>query len=101
MAANAPSPPIAEYALLADCHSAALVARDGSVDWACLRRFDAGSVFGRLLDWDRGGHFAKWADDLLERRRHYVDGSLVLVSELVTASGHARTTDAFAMREGG
>src|SRR4051812_36570496 len=43
-------PPIGEYALIGDCHGAALVHRTGSIDWACLRRFDGGAVFARILD---------------------------------------------------
>ena len=50
-------PPIGDYALLSDCHSAALVSRDGSIDWGCFHRFDARPVFARLLDWSGGGHF--------------------------------------------
>jgi len=48
-------PPIADYALIGDCHAAALVSRSGSVDWCCLPRFDSGACFARILDWEQGG----------------------------------------------
>jgi GH15 family glucan-1,4-alpha-glucosidase len=97
-----PYPPIGDYALIGDCHSVALVSRTGSVDWACPRRFDAGSCFGRLLDWQHGGHCSITPTALSEPPlRTYVDGTLVLQTTFRTADGECRLYDCFTMRSGG
>jgi alpha,alpha-trehalase len=88
--------PIGEYALLSDCRSAALVSRNGSVDWLCFPRFDGPSVFCRLLD-PAGGHFAIWPADHFQVSRRYLDEALVLETTFTTASGTAVLTDALAV----
>src|SRR5436305_5257216 len=100
--ANSDYPPIGDYALIADCHSAALVSRSGSIDWCCMPRFDDGSMFGRLLDWERGGHFAiNPTGDDSRLSRDYLKGTLVLVTSFRTGGGAARVIDCFTMRRGG
>ncbi|HEY7276493.1 MAG TPA: glycoside hydrolase family 15 protein [Trebonia sp.] len=88
--------PIGEYALLSDCRSAALVSRDGSVDWLCFPRFDGPSVFCRLLDPD-GGHFSIRPAGEFQVSRRYVDQTLVLETTFTTAHGTAVLTDALAI----
>ncbi len=93
--------PIGDYALIGDCHSAALVSFGGSIDWCCLPRFDSDSCFARLLDHRRGGHFAIAPVDGSARRREYVGDSMVLATTFEDTSGAVRLTDFFAMRRGG
>ena len=88
--------PIGDYALLSDCRSAALVSRDGSVDWLCFPRFDGPSVFCRLLD-PAGGHFAIRPAGDFQARRRYVDQTMVLQTTFTTAGGTAVLTDALAV----
>jgi alpha,alpha-trehalase len=88
--------PIGEYALLSDCRSAALVSRDGSVDWLCFPRFDGPSVFCRLLD-PAGGHFSIRPAGEFQVSRRYVDQTLVLKTIFTTAHGTAVLTDALAV----
>src|SRR5580692_155171 len=87
--------PIGEYALLSDCHSAGLVSRDGSVDWLCLPRFDAPSVFCRLLD-PAGGQFSIRPAGEFQASRRYVDQTMVLETTFTTPRGTAVLTDALA-----
>jgi GH15 family glucan-1,4-alpha-glucosidase len=88
--------PIAEYALLSDCKSAALVSRDGSVDWLCFPRFDSPSVFGRLLDED-AGHWSIRPTADAEISRRYLDQTLVLETTLRTSTGTVALVDALAV----
>jgi GH15 family glucan-1,4-alpha-glucosidase len=94
-------PPIADYALIGDCHSAALVSRQGSIDWCCLPRFDSDSCFGRLLDWGNGGYFQICPVGRFTSRREYLEKSLVLVTTFRAGRSEARLIDFFAMRPGG
>jgi GH15 family glucan-1,4-alpha-glucosidase len=88
--------PISEYALVSDSHSAALVSRDGSVDWLCFPRFDSPSVLGRLLGPD-AGHFSIRPVGDVEIHRSYRDRTLVLETTFRTAEGVVRLVDALAV----
>ena len=97
-----PYPPIGDYALIGDCHSVALVSKTGSIDWACPRRFDAGSCFSRLLDWEHGGHWSITPAHVTEESdRHYVENTLVLATSFRTNDGECVIYDCWAMRRGG
>jgi GH15 family glucan-1,4-alpha-glucosidase len=89
--------PIADHALLSDCHSSALVNRDGSVEWLTFPRFDSPAVMARLLDDDRGGHWAITPVGGYETTRRYLDGTMVLETTFRTDSGTLVLTDAMAM----
>src|SRR3954469_816380 len=91
--------PIAEYAMLSDCSSAALVGSDGSIDWLCLPRFDSPALFSRLLDPD-AGHFSIEPVAPYTVTRAYVPGTLVVETTFTTDDGVVRLTDALAFPEG-
>src|SRR5438105_13975211 len=88
--------PIADYALLSDCHSAALVSRDGSVDWLCFPRFDSPSVFARILD-EGAGHWSIRPVGQARSTRRYQPDTLVLETTYRTKTGTARVVDALAV----
>ncbi|MGI8678969.1 MAG: glycoside hydrolase family 15 protein [Jatrophihabitans sp.] len=92
-------PAIGDYGFLSDCASAALVDRDGSVDWWCVPRFDSPSVFGRLLDPD-AGHWTLRPSASFESTRHYLEDTLALCTRFVTASGTVTVTDSLALERG-
>ena len=91
--------PIADYALLSDRHSAALVSRGGSIDWLCFPRFDSPSIFGRLLD-EKAGHWFFGAIDATEVSRRYLDRTMVLETMVRTPTGSVTITDALALGSG-
>ena len=94
-------PPIADYGLIGDCHTAALVSRQGVIDWCCLPRFDSDSCFGRLLDWNKGGCFAITPRVRCTLTRQYLPDSLILVTRFKSGRNEAELIDFFAMRIGG
>ncbi|MGK5441995.1 glycoside hydrolase family 15 protein [Micromonospora sp. URMC 105] len=92
-------PPISDYGFLSDCRSGALVGRDGSVDWWCPDRFDAPSVFGRLLDPEAGyWRLAPLGPSRVERA--YRPDTLVLRTVHHTPEGSVAVTDALAAEVG-
>jgi GH15 family glucan-1,4-alpha-glucosidase len=102
MSAAAKAPAIGDYGLIGDCHSAALVSREGSIDWCCLPRFDSGSCFGRLLDRERGGFCAVRLQGATEPiSSSYLADTLILQTILQGPQGTVRVLDFFAMRERG
>src|SRR5437899_2189737 len=88
--------PIADYALLSDCRSAALVSRAGFVDWLCFPRFDGPSVFARLLD-EQAGHWSIYTVGAAEVSRRYIEGTMALETTFRTPTGSAVLVDAMAI----
>jgi GH15 family glucan-1,4-alpha-glucosidase len=86
--------PIENYALVGDCHTAALVGSDGSIDWLCLPRFDSGACFAALLG---GPEHGRWliapAGETRSVRRRYRGDTLILETEFETAQGAVRLID--------
>jgi len=96
-AAPSPFPPIADYAFLSDCHTGALVAPDGAIDWLCIPSFDAPSVFGSLLDRQAG--FFRFAPFGIAHptARSYLPGTNVFETTWRTPSGWIVVRDALTL----
>ncbi len=87
-------PALADYSLIGDCHAAALVSTEGSIDWCCLPRFDSGSCFGRLLDQERGGHCSvSLRGDVADSTSAYLEDTMVLETTLQGAETSVRVLD--------
>lgn len=90
--------PIEDYALIGDCHTAALVSTDGSIDWLCLPRFDSASTFGALLgDADHGHWTVRPNGQELCTHRRYDGDTFTLVTRWVTPEGEIEVVDLMPM----
>ncbi|CAL9620235.1 Trehalase [Streptomyces sp. enrichment culture] len=94
-------PRIEDYALIGDAQTAALVGKDGSVDWLCLPRFDSAACFAKLLGDEENGHWRLAPKDAEGpcTRRAYRPGTLVLDTEWETPQGAVRVTDLMPQRD--
>ena len=91
---------ISDYGLIGDMHSAALVGRDGSIDWCCFPRFDSPSVFAAILDSKKGGRFQIAPTEPYRVEQSYLPNTNVLSTVFKTPSGEATLLDFMPMTEG-
>lgn len=88
------SPSISDHGLIGDLQTAALVAMDGTIDWFCSPRFDSPSIFGSLLDPERGGHFsARPRADARETKQLYFPDTAILITRFLTEEGAGEVID--------
>ncbi len=91
---DSPFPPIADYGFLSDCHTGALVASDGSIEWMCLPHFDSPSIFGALLDRGAGSWRVGPYGIYVPAGRRYIPGTNVIETTWMTPQGWLRVVDA-------
>ena len=91
---------IEDYAMIGDCQTAALVGKDGSIDWLCFPRFDSPACFAALLGTPEHG---RWkvapAGNIKAVRRRYRPGTLILETDFETADGEVRLIDYMPLRD--
>ncbi|WP_433118394.1 glycoside hydrolase family 15 protein [Micromonospora sp. CA-246542] len=87
-------PGIEEHGLIGDLQTAALISRDGTIDWFCAPRFDSPSVFAALLDRDKGGHFQLSPDEIeYSSKQLYLPGTPILITRFHSADGVGELLD--------
>jgi alpha,alpha-trehalase len=97
--AASPFPPIADYAFLSDCHTGALLASDGAVEWMCLPRFDSPSVFAAMLDRGAGSFRLGPYGMYVPAGRRYLPGTNVVETTWMTTQGWLVVKDALTIGE--
>jgi GH15 family glucan-1,4-alpha-glucosidase len=90
-------PPIEDYGIIGAMTTCALVSRAGSIDWLCMPDFDSPAVFGRILDWHKGGHFQILPKEVKSVDRRYLPRTNVLETTFWTQTGVAKLTDFMVM----
>jgi GH15 family glucan-1,4-alpha-glucosidase len=91
--------PIEDYALIGDCETAALVSRNGSIDWLCWPTFTSPACFAALLGTEDNGHWSIAPKDTARSSRRYLDHSLVLETTFETETGSVTLTDFMPLRK--
>ena len=82
-----------DYGIIGNCTSAALVSSTGSIDWCCLPKFDESSVFAKLLDNDKGGHFGIAVDADYQIKQRYIKNTNILLTEFKRNGDHFQVQD--------
>jgi alpha,alpha-trehalase len=98
-ATDSPFPPIADYGFLSDCHTGALLASDGSIEWMCLPHFDSPSVFGALLDRGAGSWRVGPYGLYVPAGRRYIPGTNLIETTWMTPQGWLCVLDALTIGE--
>ena len=90
---SASFPAISDYGVIGNCHTTALVSRNGSIDWLCLPCFDTPSLFARILDLERGGFWVIQPSGTFESSHQYVDHTNVLKTTFTCGEGTVSLLD--------
>jgi GH15 family glucan-1,4-alpha-glucosidase len=96
---DSPFPPIADYGFLSDCHTGALVAYDGSIEWMCMPHFDSPSVFAAMLDRAAGNFRVGPYGVYVPAGRRYIPGTNVIETTWMTSQGWMRVIDALTISD--